>query len=118
MVSGGFSRTHKGAFWIAVAALVSLYAFFQHAIEADWPAWVLAPVSVSAYLLALHNSHDAGNARYFLRLAALVVVPLLALYTVLQVFIEADWPAWVFAPLIIFGFWLFAAFLIDPFADE
>ena len=103
---------------LMIVSLVIVYAFFQHAIIADWPAWVLAPVVAFGYRLALRHSTPYGRMWVVLALTALIMVPALAVYTLLQEMIAADWPAWVFTPIIVVSIWLFVAAFFESLDDS
>ena len=101
-----------------VVSLAVVYAFFQHAIVADWPAWILAPVVAFGYRFALLHSTQHGRMWVVLALTALIMVPALAVYTLLQKMIAADWPAWVFTPIIVVSAWRFIGVFFESLDDS
>jgi len=117
MMIGSLGANRKNLF-VALAALVFLYHFFEQVIEPDWPALLLSPLLVVGFALLLRKMPPLGQARYLLIAAAVLLVPLLGLYGELQEELDPDWEAWVLTPVIFFGFWALVAYLIEIFADE
>ena len=101
-----------------IACLIVVYAFLQHAIDARWLAWVLTPTLVFSYYFVLRSSDPWKPTRGLLTFAAAILVPIAATFTLLQKLFDDDWPAWVFAPLVVFGAWGLAAIVAEALNED
>ena len=89
-----------------VVALVALYAFFQDFINPNWPAAILAALLVIAFGGAISAAPRGGMARALLWQGALIIVPFMGIYGLLDLLFSSDAPVWVLSPLIVLGFWV------------
>lgn len=96
-----------------VVALVSTYAFLQEIIAPHWPAWVLSPTLVLAFLGAKSLIPEDSVSQIILNQAALLTVPFMAFYSVAEELFAADWLEWGIPPLLALGFWLLVATIAD-----
>jgi hypothetical protein len=96
-------------YWAAtwtIVALISAYAFFQDIIAPDWPAWIIAPLLVIGFRAAVWAAQPDGLARAALYQSAIILVPFMAVYGVVDAILKPDWPAWVIAPIVALGLWI------------
>lgn len=100
-----------------VIALASVYAFLQDIIDPDWPAWVLSPLVVVGFRGAVSVAPQDSLARAALYQAALLLVPFMGIYGLLDAAFKADWPGWVIAPIIVLGLWMGMATVSEVEAD-
>jgi hypothetical protein len=107
-------------FWLGawtLVALVSVFAFLQDIIAADWPAWVFSPLLILAFRAAVTAAPRNGILRSALNLAALLMVPFMALFALIDEAFYADWPEWVLAPAIVIGVWMVISTIVEAEAD-
>ena len=100
-----------------IIALASVYAFLQDIIDPDWPAWVLSPLVVVGFRGAVSAAPQDGLVRAALYQAALLLVPFMGIYGLLDVAFKADWPGWVIAPAVVLVLWLGMATISELEAD-
>lgn len=106
--------------WAAICtiiALASLYAFLQDIISPDWPAWVLSPLIVVGFRRAVKASPDDSVIRAALYQAALILVPFMGVYGLVDAATSADWPQWVIAPLVVAILWAGVATITEAEAE-
>jgi hypothetical protein len=107
-------------FWLAawtLVALVSVFAFLQDIIAADWPAWVFSPLVIFGFRAAVTTAPRNGLLRSALNQAALLLVPFMALYSLIDDAFYADWPELVLAPAVVIGVWLLISTIVEAEAD-
>lgn len=98
-------------------ALASVYAFLQDMIDPSWPAWVLAPLIVVGFRKAVALAPQDSMVRPALYQAALVLVPFMGIYGLLDIAFKPDWPAWVIAPIVVLLLWMCMATVSEVEAD-
>lgn len=91
---------------ITIASLLSAYFFFQDLINPNWSAWVIAPLVVLGFFGAVRVTAPDGLARLALYNAALVLVPFMALYSIVEELFKSDWQQLIVVPIVVFGLWL------------
>jgi len=113
--------SHNGsAFWpmaCPLLALVAAYAFFQDIIKPDWPAWFIAPALVLAFRGAVSIAPEESFMRAALYQVALIVVPFMGIFGIVDAVTTADWPEWVIATSVVLAFWV-AVFLFTDVQAE
>ena len=109
---------NKRRVFVALAAFVFLYNYFEQIIEPDWPALLLSPLLILGFVLLLRKTQPLGEARYLLTAAAVLLVPVLGIYGELQEELDPDWEAWVLTPLIFLGGWALVMSFVEIFSDE
>ena len=102
---------------ILLVALVSAYAFFQDIIKPDWPAWFIAPALVLTFRGAVSIAPEESFARAALYQGALVVVPFMGIFGLIDAVTTTNWPEWVISPAIVATFWVAVFRLVDVDAD-
>lgn len=96
--------------------LIALYVFLQDIIAPQWPAWVLTPVLVFGFYVAMSKIEQDSFARAILAQLALGAVGFAGVYSLFDVMISPDWPLWIIAPTVVVSGWLglfFLAGIID-----
>ena len=92
--------------FFTIIALASSYFFFQELISPDWLAWMVAPIVVIAFFAGVSATDEDGLARSALYNAALLLIPFMALYSILDELFRADWPELTVAPILSIILWL------------
>ena len=100
-----------------IVALAAVYAFLQDIIAPDWPAWVLSPAIVVGFRIAVRSIPDDSLVRAALYQLALLLVPFMAVYGLVDAFTRTNWPEWVIAPALVSLFWAAVATIADAEAD-
>lgn len=110
----------KISLWAAgctLVALASIYAFLQDLIAPDWPAWVLTPLIVLGFRQAVLTAPQDSLTRAALNQGALLLVPFMGIYGLVDALTKADWPAWVIAATAMVILWFGMATLSEAEAD-
>lgn len=117
MTESSHNGSKLGPAAFALIALVSAYAFFQDIIKADWPAWLIAPALVVAFRGAVSIAPEHSLIKAALYQGALVVVPFMAIFGLVDAVTKTNWPEWVIAPSVVLGFWAALFLIMDAEAD-
>ena len=96
---------------ILVMSLAAVYGFLQTEISPDWLPYILAPLAVLLYRMALLRAETRGIKPHWLRNAGIIFVSFASIYTPLQWLIDAEWPAWVISALIVAVGWIVLQFI-------
>ncbi|HEY0628537.1 MAG TPA: hypothetical protein VGD23_04335 [Sphingomicrobium sp.] len=110
----------ENSIWVVACTLIafaSVYAFLQDMIDPKWPAWVLTPLIVLGFRVAISRTRDDSLARAALYQGALVLVPFMGVYGLMDVAFKADWPAWVVAPAVVLALWTGISTIVSVEAD-
>lgn len=102
--------------WTLVA-LVSTYVFLQDLINPQWPAWVLTPLLFVGFRAAVTIVPADSLARALLYQAALILVPFMGVYALVDAAVSADWTPWVVAPVVVVLLWTFVTTISEAEAD-
>lgn len=100
-----------------IIALVALYAFLQDFMSPDWPAGILAPILLIGFRGALSAAPEGGLVRAALWQGALVLVPFMGTYGLLDLVFSSDGPVWLISPIIVLAVWLLFSQVIEAEAD-
>jgi len=112
-----FGKTSVWAAAFTLIALASLYAFLQDIIAPDWPAWVLSPLVVVGFRGAVLKAPSDSLLRAALYQAALLLVPFMGVYGLVDAATSVAWPAWVIAPIVVILLWTGVAAIAEVEAD-
>ncbi len=107
----------RWAFVVTIVALASVYAFLQDIIAPDWPAWVLSPLIVFGFRGAVSVTPDDSLLRALLYQAALLIVPFMGVYGLVDAVTRTNWPEWVIAPIVVIAMWASISLLIEAESD-
>jgi len=102
--------------WIAIA-LVALYSFIQDFMSPDWPAGIVAPLVLLGFHRALSAAPEDGILRAGLWQAALLVIPFMGTYGLLDLFFSSDVPVWLISPVVVAVVWMLFSSIVDVEAD-
>jgi hypothetical protein len=102
--------------WIGIA-LVAVYAFLQDFMSPDWPAGILAPLLLIGFRGALSAAPENGILRAALWQGALLLVPFMGTYGLLDLIFSSDVPVWLISPIIVAGIWMLFSQVVDIEAD-
>jgi hypothetical protein len=96
-----------------VILLLALSEFFHDVFRPDWPAWVMPPLVILAFVAGISLAKRDGMAKYALWMAALVLLTFVLLFDVIDFlvdpFFESDVGVALLAALVLVGLWqLFA----------
>lgn len=94
-------------------ALIALYAFLQDFMSPDWPAGVLAPLLLIGFRGALSAAPEGGLLRAALWQAALLLVPFMGTYGVLDLLFASDVPVWLISPALVAIVWMLFWQVVD-----
>ena len=108
---------HFGHVFCIVIALVALYAFLQDFMSPDWPAGILAPLLLMGFWAALSAAPDDGFLRAALWQAALLLVPFMGTYGLLDLVFSSDVPVWLISPVVVGAVWMLFSQVIDVESD-
>lgn len=108
---------HLGQLACVTIALVALYAFLQDFMSPDWPAGILAPLLLLGFRGALSAAPADGILRAGLWQAALLLVPFMGTYGLLDLVFSSDLPVWLISPIVVAGGWMLFSYVIDVEAD-
>ena len=100
-----------------IIALASVYAFLQDLINPNWTAWVLSPLAILAFRGVVANAPDGSLVRPAMYQAALILVPFMGVYGLVDALSSKDWPAWVIAPSVVALLWVGIAVVSAADAD-
>lgn len=100
-----------------IFALVALYAFLQDFTNPDWRAGIIAPLLLVGFRGAISALPREGMTRAMLWQGALIVVPFMGLYGLLDLIFASDIPAWVISLTVILGLWALFFQLVSAEAD-
>ena len=106
-----------GQLAVVAAVIVALYAFLQDFMSPDWPAWILSPLLLIGFRVAISATREGSLARAALWQAALIVVPFTGIYGLLDVVFSSDVPVWLLTPIIVGALWLLFSQVVDVEAD-
>ena len=98
-------------------ALVALYAFLQDFMSPDWPAGILAPILLIGFRGALSAAPEGGILRAGLWQAALLLIPFMGAYGLLDLVFSSDIPVWLISPVVVLAIWTMFSHVIDVEAD-
>ena len=108
---------HLGQFACIIIALVAVYAFLQDFMSPDWPAGILSPLLLIGFRGALSAAPEGGNLRAGLWQAALLLVPFMGAYGLLDLYFASDIPVWLISPVVVLAIWTLFSYVIDIEAD-
>jgi len=119
MMRQGVSTTgvRLGQLAWTIVALIALYAFLQDFMSPDWPAGILAPLLMIGFRGALSATPEDGLMRAVLWQGALILIPFMGIYGLLDLVFSSDVPVWLISPLIVGGLWVLFAQVIEAEAD-
>ncbi len=100
-----------------IFALVALYAFLQDFMSPDWRAGIVAPLVLAGFRGAISALPREGMTRAILWQGALVLIPFMGLYGLLDLVFASDIPAWVISLSLILGIWVLFFQLVSAEAD-
>ena len=104
--------------WAGISiALIALYAFLQDFMSPDWPAGILAPLVLIGFRGALSVAPEGGMLRAALWQSALLLVPFMGTYGVLDLWFKSDVPVWLISPVVVVGLWMLFWQVVDIEAD-
>ena len=104
--------------WAGISiALIAIYAFLQDFMSPDWPAGVLAPVVLLAFRGALSAAPEGGILRAAMWQVALLLVPFMGTYGVLDLYFASDVPVWLISPIVVAGLWMLFSQVVDIESD-
>lgn len=112
-----FTGIRPWAVAFTLISLASVCAFLQDIISPDWHAWVLSPVVILAFRGLVVATPQDSLARAALYQAAVLLVPFMAIYGLLDAAFRVDWPAWVFAPMVVLILWMGISTVAEAEAD-
>ena len=110
-------RVRPGQLAFVAIALVALYAFLQDFMSPDWPAGILAPLVLIGFRGTLSAVPEDSFLRAGLWQAALLLVPFMAAYGLLDVIFASDAPVWLISPVIVAAAWTLFSYVVDIEAD-
>jgi hypothetical protein len=105
---GAEGRLAQGILWPAIwsiASILSIWAFARSAFAADWPAWLFPPLLVSGFWLAVKTIPEDRAIRIALHSAALLLIPLMAAYSIIQALFGMTLIAWILSPVLVIVLW-------------
>ena len=104
--------------WAGITiALIALYSFLQDFMSPDWPAGILAPLLLIGFRGALSAAPEGGLLRAAMWQGALLVVPFMGTYGVLDLYFASDVPVWLISPVVVAGLWMLFWQVVDIEAE-
>lgn len=104
--------------WACISvALIALYAFLQDFMSPDWPAGILAPLLLIGFRSALSATAEGSILRAALWQAALLLVPFMGTYGLLDLYFASDLPVWLISPVVVAAAWTLFSHVVDIEAD-
>lgn len=98
-------------------ALVALYAFLQDFMSPDWPAGIVAPILLIGFRSALSAAPEGGILRAGMWQGALLLVPFMGTYGLLDLYFASDIPVWLISPVVVAALWMLFSQVVDVEAD-
>jgi len=108
---------HLGQLACIIVALVAVYAFLQDFMSPDWPAGIVAPLLLIGFRSALSAAPEDGFVRAGLWQAALLLVPFMGAYGLLDLYFSSDVPVWLISPVVVLAIWILFSHVVDIEAD-
>lgn len=108
---------HLGQLACIGIALVALYAFIQDFMSPDWPAGIVAPILLIGFRGAVSAAPEGGVMRAALWQGALLVIPFMGTYGLLDLYFSSDIPVWLISPVIVAAMWMLFSQVVDAEAD-
>jgi hypothetical protein len=108
---------HVGQLLCIGIALVALYAFLQDFMSPDWPAGIVAPILMIGFRGALSAAPEDGVLRAGLWQAALLLIPFMGTYGLLDLFFSSDVPVWLISPVVVAAVWMLFSQVVDIEGD-
>lgn len=108
---------HLGQLACILIALVAVYAFLQDFMSPDWPAGIVAPLLLIGFRSALSAAPEDGILRAALWQAALLLVPVMGAYGLLDLYFSSDVPVWLISPVVVLAIWTLFSHVVDIEAD-
>ena len=100
-----------------VIALAALYGFLQDFMSPDWPAGIVAPALLIGFRGALSAAPEDGVLRAGLWQGALLLVPFMGTYGLLDLYFSSDIPVWLISPIVVAAIWMLFSQVVDAEAD-
>jgi hypothetical protein len=110
-------RAHVGQLLCIGITLVALYAFLQDFMSPDWPAGIVAPILLIGFRGALSAAPEDGFLRAGLWQAALLLIPFMGTYGLLDLFFSSDVPVWLISPVVVAAVWMLFSQVVDIEGD-
>jgi hypothetical protein len=92
------------AIW-SIVSILSIWDFMRSAFAANWAAWILPPLLVSGFWLAVLTIPEHRAVRIALHSAALLLVPLMATFAIIHLLFGIALVAWILGPILVIGGW-------------
>ena len=108
---------HPGQWACICVALIASYAFLQDFMSPDWPAGILAALLLLGFRGALSAAPKDGLVRSALWQAALLLVPFMAIYGLLDLYFSSDIPVWLISPIVVAAIWMLFSYVVEVEAD-
>lgn len=108
---------HLGQLACIIIALVATYSFLQDFMSPDWPAGILAPLLLLGFRGALSAAPENGMLRAGLWQAALLLIPFMGAYGLLDLYFSSDIPVWLISPAVVLAVWTLFSYVVDVESD-
>jgi hypothetical protein len=99
-----------------LVALAALYGFLQDFMSPDWRAGIVAPALLIGFHGAISAAPKDGVVRAALWQGALLVLPFMGAYGLLDLF-ASDSVAWIISPILVLAAWLLFSQVVEAEAD-